>query len=106
MQNLTGCAVVFLLSAGAANAAPAAPAAAPEMTTQATQGRGGVPAAKGRLKFKSSRPVCGCAEGLSERDIEQAITKSKPDKLARPNLDAGGSQASGQEETLNLGVTK
>lgn len=106
MRNLTAWAVVFLLSLRVANAAPAAPPAASEMTTQATQGRGAVPAAKGRLKFKSTGPVCGCAEGLSERDIEQAMAKSKPDKIAGPDLDTRGSPAGGQEKNLNLGVIK
>ena len=65
-----------------------------------------MPAAKGRLKFKSSGPVCMCGEGLSERDIEQALAKSNLQKLA--GQDSGTSQATGggQERTLNLGAAK
>ena len=80
---------MFLLSAVASSivTVTAAPAISPEMTKQTTQGQGAVPEPKGRLKFKSSGPVCMCAEGLSERDIEQAIAKSKLDKIASPDSD-------------------
>jgi hypothetical protein len=47
-----------------------------------------------------------CTEGLSERDIEQAMARSKPEKIAGSELGTGRSQASGQEKTLNLGVAK
>lgn len=106
MRNLTGWAVVFLSSIAAANATPTVPAVTPEMTTQATQGQGGVPAAKGRLKFKTSGPVCMCAGGMSERDIEQALAKFKQGKVAGPNSGVSRSQDSSQEKNLNQGVTK
>jgi len=81
----------------------------PEMATQATQVKGWVPVAKGRLKFKSAGPVCICGEGLSERDIEQGMARSKPGNAAASdssNLGTGRSQASGQENNLNSGVAK
>lgn len=104
MQKLTGWIVV--LSLAAASVAPAAAAAGPETTAQAKQWQGGVPAAKGRLKFKSSGPVCMCAEGLSERDIEQALAKFKPAGIGGPESDASRSQAGGQEKNHNFGVVK
>ena len=65
MQNWTGWAVAFLMAGSAAGVAPvsAAPAVSAEPITPATSGQGGVPAPKGRLKFKSSGPVCMCAGG-------------------------------------------
>jgi hypothetical protein len=106
MWKLTGCLVVFALPLAAANAAGAAPAASPEATAQAKQWAGGVPAATGRLKFKSAGPVCMCAEGLSERDIEQALAKARTTNVERRESDASRSQAGGQEKTLNFGVAK
>lgn len=110
MRNSTRWAVAFLLSAAAASMAPviAAPLASvpPEMTLQATQGQGGVPAAKGRLKFKSAGPICMCAEGLSEKDIEQALAKSKAEKRTGSDSGSSPSQANSQEKNLNLGVAK
>lgn len=110
MRNSTRWAATFLLSvaAGSMATASAAPLASvpPEVTVQATQGQGGVPAAKGRLKFKSAGPICMCAEGLSEKDIEQAMTKSKADKTTGPDSGSSRSQANSQETNLNLGVAK
>ena len=106
MRHLTGWAIAFLFSLAPAATAAAEPVAGSQMSTQATQWRGGVPAPKGRLKFKSAGAVCGCGEGMSERDIEQAMARSKPGKIAGPDSDASGSQAGGQEKNLNLGVTK
>lgn len=110
MRILTGWVVAFLLPVAAGSMSPvsAAPVFSSEinMSSQATPGQGGMPAAKGRLKFKSSGPVCMCAEGMSERDIEQAMAKSKADKIAGQDSGANRSQAGGQEKTLNSGVAK
>lgn len=39
-----------------------------------------------RLKFKSRRPVCLCGNGMSEKDIEQAIrANAKPARRTPPN---------------------
>ena len=47
---------------------------------------------------------------MSERDIEQALAKSKlvkiADKIADPNSGSSRIQANGQEIPLNLGVAK
>ncbi len=103
MRNLTGWAVVFLLLAAAGSIASvsAATVVLPETTTQSTQGQktqiqGGVPAPKGRLKFKSSGPVCMCGEGMSERDIEQAMARLKQDKAAGSGSVTSSSQATGK----------
>ena len=103
MRNLTGWAVVFLLLAAAGSIASvsAATVVLPETTTESTQGQktqiqGGVPAPKGRLKFKSSGPVCMCAEGMSERDIEQAMTRLKQAKAAGSGSVTSSSQATGK----------
>ena len=103
MRNLTGWAVVFLLLAAAGSIASvsAATVVLPETTTQSTQGQktqiqGGVPAPKGRLKFKSAGPVCMCAEGMSERDIEQAMARLKQDKAAGSGSVTSNSQATGK----------
>lgn len=108
MRNLTGWVVAFLFAVAVAGIAPAsaAPMVASDMAAPATSGQGGVPAPKGRLKFKSSGPVCMCAEGLSEKDIEQALAKAKSEKSADPNSGSGRIQANNQEKPLNLGVTK
>lgn len=103
MRNLTRWAVVFLLLAAAGSIASvsAATVVLPQTTTQSMQGQktqiqGGVPAPKGRLKFKSSGPVCMCAEGMSERDIEQAMAKLKQDKAAGSGSVTSNSQATGK----------
>lgn len=114
MRILTGWVVAFLLPVAAGSMSPvsAAPVSSSEinMSSRATPGQGGVPAAKGRLKFKSSGPVCMCAEGMSERDIEQAMAKSGSgkiaDKIAGQDSGANRGQAGGQEKTLNSGVAK
>ena len=103
MINLTGRPVVLLFLAAASGmaSASAAPMTSQETTTQATQGQktqmqGGVPAPKGRLKFKSSGPVCMCAEGMSERDIEQAMARLKQDKAADSESVTSSDQATGK----------
>jgi len=105
VRNLTGSAVVFLLLAAAGSIASvsADPVVLPETTTQTNQGQatqiqGGLPAPKGRLKFKSSGPVCMCAEGMSERDIEQSIAKlkEKEGRTAGPGSDTGHGQDAGK----------
>jgi len=106
MRNLTGCDVAFLLSvaAGSLVSVGTVTVLAAEMTS--LQSQGGKPAPKGRLKFKTSGPVCMCAEGMSERDIEQAMAKLKTGN--NPGPDSGDSriQESSQEKTNNLGVTQ
>lgn len=106
MRNLTGWAVVFLLSVAAGSLASVVTvtALAEEMTP--LQRQGAVPAPKGRLKFKSSGPVCMCAEGMSERDIEQAMVKLKAGNNPGPDAADSRSQESSQEKTNNLGVTQ
>jgi len=111
MRNLTGWVAAFLLpmAAGGMGTASAAPLLAPETRPQASAAPGGlssVPAAKGRLKFKTSGPVCMCAEGLSERDIEQALAKLQPEKTAGQDSVTRQTSVSGQEKNLNLGVAK
>jgi len=111
MRNLTGWVVAFLLplTAGAIAPVGAAPIVAPGTSPQASPGPGGfssVPAATGRLKFKSSGPVCMCAEGLSERDIEQALAKLQLEKTAGQDPATRQAPVSGQEDKLNLGVAK
>lgn len=115
MRNWTSWVVAFLLVGSVAGVAPvsATPAVSAELITPATSGQGGVPAPKGRLKFKSSGPVCMCAEGLSEKDIEQALAKARSekgaDKSADPNSGSGRIQANNQEKQEkphNLGVAK
>lgn len=103
MINLTGRPVVLLFLAAASGmaSASAAPMTSQETTTQAaqrqkTQIQGGVPAPKGRLKFKSSGPVCMCAEGMSERDIEQAMARLKQDKAAGSGSVTSSGQATGK----------
>ena len=103
MINLTGRPVVLLLlaAAGGMPSVSAAPMATQETTTQATQRQatqiqGGVPAPKGRLKFKSSGPVCMCGEGMSERDIEQAMARLEQDKAAGSGSVTSSSQAAGK----------
>ena len=103
VRKLTGWTVVILLSAtaGGITSVSAATVVLPETTIQATQRQttqmqGGLPAPKGRLKFKSSGPVCMCAEGMSERDIEQAMAKLKQDKAAGSGSVTSNSQATGK----------
>jgi len=103
MINLTGRSVVLLLlaAAGGMPSVSAAPMTSQETTTQATQRQttqiqGGVPAPKGRLKFKSSGPVCMCGEGMSERDIEQAMARLEQDKAAGSGSVTSSSQATGK----------
>jgi hypothetical protein len=98
MINLTGRPVVLLLlaAAGGMPSVSAATMTPQETTTQATQIQGGVPAPKGRLKFKSSGPVCMCGEGMSERDIEQAMARLKQDKAAGSGSVTSSSQATGK----------
>ena len=95
MQNLMRWAVVFYLSVAFANAAPAVSS---ETDTLAIKGQSEVPVVKGRLKFKSSRPVCMCAEGMSERDIQQALTRSKQGQVAEPDSDVKRSQDGSKEK--------
>lgn len=106
MRNLTGWVVAFPFAVVVAGIVPvnAAPVTSAEMLKPATPGQGGVPAPRGRLKFKSSGPVCMCAEGLGERDIEQALAKSQSDKVADGNADA--SPGNSQKKTFNSGVAK
>lgn len=111
MRNLTVWVVAFLLplTAGAITPVSAAPIVRPETSPQASMGSGGfpsVPAATGRLKFKSSGPVCMCAEGLSERDIEQALAKLQSEKTAGEDPATRLASVSGQENNFNLGVAK
>jgi hypothetical protein len=102
MINLTGRPVVLLLlaAAGGMPSVSAAPMTSQETTTQATQRQatqiqGGVPAPKGRLKFKSSGPVCMCGEGMSERDIEQRMAKLKQKATGSGSV-TSSSQATGK----------
>jgi hypothetical protein len=102
MINLTGRSVVLLLlaAAGGIPSVSAAPMTSQETTTQATQRQatqiqGGVPAPKGRLKFKSSGPVCMCGEGMSERDIEQRMAKLKQKATGSGSV-TSSSQATGK----------
>ena len=67
---------------------------------------GSVPAAKGRLKFKSAGPVCMCGEGLSERDIEQALAKQQLEKSGGQDPATRPVPVTGQENNINLGVAK
>lgn len=48
-----------------------------------------VPLKKGRLRFKSSGPVCMCAEGMSEREIEKKRIRFKQDKTEEAVSGAG-----------------
>ena len=105
MMNLTGWPFVLLAVAGGIASVSAAPMTSQETTTQATQEQttgqitliqGGVPAPKGRLKFKSSGPVCMCGQGMSERDIERAMAKLKQDKDAGSGSVTSSSQVTGK----------
>jgi len=105
MRNLTGWAAgwaVALLLAAVGGMSPVSAAQGVEISTQATPKQGGLPAPKGRLKFKSAGPVCMCGEGMSEKDIEQALARSQPDKSTDSGV--GGGQTG--EKNLNLGVAK
>jgi hypothetical protein len=102
MINLTGRPVVLLLlaAAGGMPSVSAAPMTSQETTTQATQRQatqiqGGVPAPKGRLKFKSSGPVCMCGEGMNERDIEKAMAKLRQKATGSGSV-TSSSQATGK----------
>ena len=111
MRNLSGRVVVLLLSTAASAMAPAsaAPLPAPDASPQASaapRASGSVPAAKGRLKFKSAGPVCMCGEGLSERDIEQALARQQSEKAGGQESATRPVPVTGQENNLNLGVTK
>lgn len=104
---LTGSAVAFLLTAVAAgNLSLAAQAEMPEMVMHTKQKPGGLPPPRGRLKFKSSGPVCMCAEGMSERDIERAMEKLKAAKNSKLDSDTKSGQEKNQESYINPGVTK
>jgi hypothetical protein len=76
--------VVLLAMPVAAYAVPpdqVASEVAPAAGISASQtGDGSAPATKRRLRFKSSGPVCMCAEGMSERDIEKNRLKHEQDK--------------------------
>jgi len=103
MINLSGRSVVLLLlaAAGGMCSASAAPMTSQETTTQPTQRQttqiqGGVPAPKGRLKFKSSGPVCMCGEGMSERDIEQAMARLEQAKAEGSGSVTSSSQTTGK----------
>lgn len=104
MWRLTGWAVAFLLAFAVGSTTNAATLVSAPSASAAAAAQGGVPQATGRLKFKSAGPVCMCAEGLSERDIEQALAKAKP----AVGADSGSSrnQSSSQEKNINLGVLK
>ncbi|MFA6310498.1 MAG: hypothetical protein WCV99_17505 [Sterolibacterium sp.] len=110
MRNLKRSAVALLVAAAAiAPVGAATMVVAAEPSSQASPGRGGfssVPAAKGRLKFKSSGPVCMCAEGLSERDIEQALARSSAEVIAGQDTGHNQTPVGGQEKNLNSGVAK
>lgn len=106
MMNLRGWPFVLLAAASGVASVSAAPMTSQETTTQATKEQtttvqiplmqGGVAAPKGRLKFKSSGPVCMCGEGMSERDIERAMAKLKQDKNAGSGSVTGSSQVTGK----------
>jgi hypothetical protein len=108
MWNSKGLAVVFLLTVTGGCIVLPGPvqAATPEVTTPVTKEQYRLPPPTGRLKFKSSGPVCMCAEGMSERDIEQAMAKLKAEKSSGSEGVAKRSQESSQETSHNLGVTK
>ena len=111
MRLLTGWAIAILLPLAAGSFAPAsaAPALAADASPQPGMASGtysSVPPAKGRLKFKSNGPVCMCAEGLSERDIEQALAKLQPEKTTGQDSGTGQTAAGRQEKNLNSGVAK
>jgi len=111
MRNLPGWVAAFLLPTAAGAMAPAGAASllALETSPQASVAPGGsssVPAAKGRLKFKSAGPVCMCGEGLSERDIEQALAKLQTEKTGGQDPATRPVPVTGQENNVNLGVAK
>ena len=111
MRNLPRRVVVFLLSTAAGIMAPAGavPLLGQETTPQASVapgGSGSVPPAKGRLKFKSAGPVCMCGDGLSERDIEQALAKLQSEKTGGQNPETRTVPVTAQENNINLGVSK
>lgn len=108
MRNSLGWAVfVSMAAANGAVAGPVGPPASADISQHPTRVQGRLPAPKGRLKFKSAGPVCICGEGLSERDIEQAMAnKLRSDKVAVPDSDASRSRGGSQEKNLNSGVSK
>ena len=107
MRNSLGWAVFLsMTAANTAVAAPIGPPASAAISQQPTRVQGRLPLPTGRLKFKSPGPVCICGEGLSERDIEQAMAKFRSDKVATPDSDASRSRGGNPEKTLNSGVSK
>jgi len=108
MRNVTGrvAAMLFPLAVASMPLASASPATAPELTPRAGNPRNGVPPAQGRLKFKSAGPVCMCGDGLSERDIEQALAKSTLDQSVSQAPGSVRAPSGGGEKNLNFGGTK
>jgi hypothetical protein len=80
-----------LLATVAANADPADQVASEVVPAagEPQQKDDSVPLKKGRLRFKSSGPVCMCAEGMSERDIEKKRIRFKQDKSEEAVSGAG-----------------
>lgn len=96
MWNLMRLAVVCCLTVAVAYAAPAV--SAETTALELTKVQSEVSVVKGRLKFKSIRPVCMCAEGMSERDIQQALARSKQGQIVEPDKDINRSQDASKEK--------
>ena len=86
-------ALVFCLTIAVAHAEPAV---SPDTNMREIKGQSEVPLVRARLKFKSSRPVCMCAEGMSERDIEQGLAKFKQGH-ATPDSDTNRNHEASKE---------
>jgi hypothetical protein len=107
MRNLIGLTILFLvLPTSAANADSSTIETVTETVQQKTPVKGMLPAAKGRLKFKSAGPMCICGEGLSERDIaQQQIVRSKSGEVL-PDIAGDHNQSSNLQNNINTGVAK
>lgn len=97
MWNLSGLAIVYFFAVAVAHATPAISAETAALET-IIKGQSEVPVTKGRLKFKSSRPVCMCAEGMSERDIQQALTRSKQGGMVETDTGINRSKDASKEQ--------
>lgn len=107
MRNLKIGTAGVLLSLIAGAAPPVVAAADKSLPSSSTaSGTPSLPAATGRLKFKSSGPVCMCGEGLSEKDIEQALAKLQHEKSADQHSGSAQANATRPDNNLNSGAAK
>lgn len=88
---------MYFFAVASSHVAPALSAETAVLET-IVKGQSEVAVTKGRLKFKSSGPVCMCGNGMSEQDLLKALAKSKQDRLVKPDAENNRSRNASKEQ--------